>query len=164
MVHEWNGAFFRLNKHLERFDRSCTALRLDPGLTRFELHDVLAAYVRASGLRDAYVEMLCTRGVPTPGPRVPQQTRNRFIASAILFMWLLNQKRQKAGARLYIANVPRIASASVDPTIKNFHWGDLTRGLFQALDHGADTTVLFDRAGCITEGPGFNVLSSKIVL
>ena len=41
--------------------------------------------------------------------------------------------------------------------MKNFHWADLTRGLFQAFDLGADTTVLVDMAGNISEGPGFNV-------
>ena len=161
VVHVWKGAFFRLDDHLERFERSCAALRLDPGLDRAGLHHVLEACVRASGLRDAYVEMLCTRGVPTPGSRDPRQARNRFMAYAIPFVWVLGHERQEAGARLHIADIPRIASASVDPTVKNFHWGDLTRGLFQALDHGADTTVLVDAAGFITEGPGFNVFVVK---
>ena len=161
VVHVWKGAFFRLDDHLERFERSCAALRLDPGLNRAEILRVLAACVRACGLRDAYVEMLCTRGVPTPGSRDPRQSQNRFMAYAIPFVWVLDHERQEAGARLHIADIPRIDSASVDPTVKNFHWGDLTRGLFQALDHGADTTVLVDSSGVITEGPGFNVFVVK---
>ena len=161
VVHVWKGAFFRLEDHMERFERSCAALRLDSGLDRTGLHRVLDACVRASGLRDAYVEMLCTRGVPTPGSRDPRQAQNRFMAYAIPFIWVVDHERQEAGAKLHIADIPRIASASVDPTVKNFHWGDLTRGLFQALDHGADTTVLVDAAGFITEGPGFNVFAVK---
>ena len=54
-----------------------------------------------------------------------------------------------------ISDVPRISPASVDPTVKNFHWGDLTRGIFQAIDSGADTVVLIDPEGYISEGPGF---------
>ena len=122
---------------------------------------MLHACVRASGLRDAYVEMLCTRGVPSPGVRDPRQANNRFMAYAIPFVWILGHQQQDAGARLHIADVPRIGSSSVDPTIKNFHWGDLTKALFQALDLGADTTVLVDSEGFIMEGPGFNVFAIK---
>jgi branched-chain amino acid aminotransferase len=41
--------------------------------------------------------------------------------------------------------------------VKNFHWADLTRGLFQAYEHGDDTVVLVDLDGNISEGPGFNI-------
>jgi branched-chain amino acid aminotransferase len=66
---------------------------------------------------------------------------------------------QARGAHLIVATPPRIADDSVDPTVKNFHWGDLTRGLFEARDRGADNCVLLDRDGCVTEGPGFNVFA-----
>ena len=51
----------------------------------------------------------------------------------------------------------RIPAESVDPTAKNFHWADLTRGQFEALDRGADFALLLDSDGNVTEGPGFNV-------
>ena len=35
----------------------------------------------------------------------------------------------------------------------------MTGALFQALDQGFDTTVLMDHAGCVTEGPGFNIFA-----
>ena len=60
-----------------------------------------------------------------------------------------------------ISDVPRISPQSVDPTVKNFQWGDLTRGLFEAFDRGGDTVVLVDQEGYVSEGPGFNVFSVK---
>ena len=45
----------------------------------------------------------------------------------------------------------------MDPTVKNFHWGDLTQALFQAFDRGGETAVLVDGDGYLSEGPGFNV-------
>jgi branched-chain amino acid aminotransferase len=157
VVHVWKGSFFRLDDHLDRFARSCERLRLDTGYGRDEMCDILMHCVRISGLRDAYVEMICTRGVPAPGSRDPRLCRNSFFAFAIPFVWIVSPERQKEGAHLLITDVPRISAASVDPTVKNFHWGDLTRGLFQALDYGADTAVLVDNDGFISEGPGFNV-------
>ena len=31
VVHVWKGSFFRLDAHLDRFQRSCDRLRLNPG-------------------------------------------------------------------------------------------------------------------------------------
>jgi branched-chain amino acid aminotransferase len=52
-----------------------------------------------------------------------------------------------------------IAPASVDPRVKNYHWLDMVSALFQAYDRGAETAVLVDGAGHVTEGPGFNVFA-----
>ena len=65
------------------------------------------------------------------------------------------------GGHLWIASIPRIPDASLDPTAKNYNWIDLNRGLMEAQDHGFDTTVLCDAAGLVTEGPGFNVFVVK---
>ena len=62
VVTVWDGAFFRLDAHLDRFLRSCELWRLDPGLTSQQITDVLTQCVRLSGLRASYVEMICTRG------------------------------------------------------------------------------------------------------
>jgi DNA-binding transcriptional LysR family regulator len=51
----------------------------------------------------------------------------------------------------------RIPASSVDPTAKNFHWADLTRGQFEAHDRGADFCLLSDSEGNLTEGAGYNV-------
>src|SRR3954468_1719385 len=66
---------------------------------------------------------------------------------------------QARGAHLIVAKTPRIGDDSVDPRVKNFHWGDMTRALFEAQDQGAESCVLLDREGFVTEGPGFNVFA-----
>lgn len=156
VVHVWKGSFFRLEDHLDRFERSCRALRLCPP-ARDEIRETLMQCVRLSRLRDAYVEMVCTRGVPATGSRDPRTCVNRYLAFAIPFVWVVTPEQQARGAHLIISDVPRIPPASVDPTVKNFHWGDLTRALFEAYDRGAETAVLVDAHGYVSEGPGFNV-------
>jgi branched-chain amino acid aminotransferase len=143
--------------HLDRFARSCAKMRLDPGLDRAAITDVLMGCVRRSRLRNAYVEMACTRGVPRPGSRDPRTCSNRFLAFAVPYVWIMPPEQQAQGGHLHVSDVVRIPPASLDPTAKSFHWGDLTRGLFQALDQGADTAVLVDMEGFVSEGPGFNV-------
>jgi branched-chain amino acid aminotransferase len=157
VVTVWRGAFFRLDAHLERFLRSCQRFRLDPGLDKARITEVLAQCVRLSGLRDSYVEMIVTRGQPPWGSRDPRQAVNQFYAFAVPFVWIANERQRAEGLHLAISEVQRIPPHSVDPTAKNYHWNDLTMGLFGALDAGRDTVVLSDGAGNVVEGPGFNV-------
>ena len=160
VVGVWGGAFFRLDDHIRRFRNSMRALRLEPPESDADIRQILTECVRRSGLREAYVAMDCLRGRPKPNlPRHPLNCRNYIAAFAIPWVWVVSPEVQERGAHLIVAKTPRIADESVDPKVKNFHWGDLTRGLFEALDQGADNCVLLDRDGFVTEGPGFNVFS-----
>ena len=157
VVHVWNGRFFRLDDHLDRFRAGMRRLRLDPDLAADELESILHECVRRSGLRDAYVSMTCTRGRPAPGSRDPRTCRNTLYCYAIPFVWIVSPQEQATGARLWISDVERIPAESVDPRIKNYHWLDMTTALLQAVDEGAELVLLRDQRGRITEGPGYNV-------
>ena len=157
VVTVWDGAFFRLDAHLERFLASCARWRLDPGRTAEEITAVLEHCVRLSGLRASYVEMIATRGQPPWGSRDPRQAVNQFYAFAVPYVWIANEAQRDKGLNLVVSSVQRIPAASVDPRAKNYHWNDLTMGLLGALDAGGDTVVLSDGAGNVVEGPGFNI-------
>ncbi len=159
VAHVWQGRFFRLDDHLDRFEASCRALRLDPGLDREAQRTVMHECVRRAGLRDAYVELLCTRGRPAPGSRDPRTCTNRFMAFAIPFVWIADPEKQRRGLDLVVGTPARIPATSVDPRIKNYHWLDFVAGLFEAYERGGETVVLTDGAGHVTEGPGFNVFT-----
>lgn len=161
VVHVWDGRFFRLEHHLDRFQTSMAKLRMDPGHDRDALRAILMECVRRTGLREAYVAMVCTRGRPPPGVRDLRQCRNRFMAYAIPFVWIANPEKQRSGLSAVIASRPRIPVASVDPTVKNYHWLDMECSLFEAYDAGADTVILPSLEGTITEGPGFNVFAIR---
>jgi branched-chain amino acid aminotransferase len=157
VVHVWRGSFFRLADHVARFLRGVGQLRLQVPFDRSEIEQILAECVRRSGLREAYVEMICTRGVPAPGSRDPRLAANAFYAFAIPFVWIADETQRETGLALHISNRERISPRSVDPRTKNYHWLDLTLGLFDAYEARADTVVLVDGAGNVVEGPGFNV-------
>lgn len=161
VVHVWQRRFFRLDLHLDRFFRSAAQLRLSLPFDRAGLVEVLMECVRRSGLRDAYVEMICTRGMSPTLSRDPREATNRFIAFAIPFGWIADEEQRRRGLRIAISAVQRIPPGSVDPTVKNYHWLDLVQGMFEAYDRGAETVVLVDQDGNIAEGPGFNLFTVK---
>jgi branched-chain amino acid aminotransferase len=160
VVAVWEGSFFRLDDHLDRLERGCARIRLQSPLTRAQTVEVLAGVVRRSGLREAYVEAVVTRGVPQAGERDPRRLQPRFYAYAIPYVWLARPEQQEAGVHVVVArDTRRVAPEAVDPRVKNFQWGDFIRGLFEAYDRDALLPILTDGDGNVTEGPGFNVFA-----
>lgn len=158
VVAVWNGKFFRLEDHLDRFERGWNRLQMKPDVSKDEIREVLFECVRRSGIRNAYVDMIMSRGIDEDGSRDPRRFRNRFYAYAIPYVWIVKPEDQEVGTHLVIAEKTiRIPPNAIDPTVKNFHWGDLTRAVYEAYDRGGYTVVLPDAEGNITEGPGFNV-------
>jgi branched-chain amino acid aminotransferase len=157
----WKGRFFRLDDHIDRLLGGCARIRLTPPVGKEEIRSIMVETVRRSGLRDAYVEAVVTRGVPRPGERDPRVWTARLYAYAIPYVWIVRPELQDNGTvNLVVArNTRRIPAGSVDPTVKNFHWGDMTRGLYEAYDRGGSLAVLPDADGFVTEGPGFNVFA-----
>ena len=161
VAHVWRGAFFRLDDHLSRFARGMEMLRMTVPYGRAEIREILLECVRLSGLRDAYVEVVCTRGVPPPGSRDPRECQNNLFAFAVPFVWIADPEKQERGLHATIARVQRIQPEAVDPTVKNYHWLDLVTGLYEAYDRGGETVILIDREENVVEGPGFNVFAVK---
>jgi branched-subunit amino acid aminotransferase/4-amino-4-deoxychorismate lyase len=160
VVGVWGGRFFRLDDHLARLERGCKLIRLTPPASREQLREILFGVVSRSGLREAYVEAVITRGVPAAGERDPRMLTPRLYAYAIPYVWIVRPELQERGTDVVVVrDTRRIPADAVDPRVKNFHWGDLVRGLFEAYDRGATLPLLTDGEGRVTEGPGFNVFA-----
>jgi branched-chain amino acid aminotransferase len=161
VAHVWHGRFFRLDKHIDRFLRSVDRLHMTLPVGREELEAILMECVRRAGLKDAYVEMICTRGFPPTASRDPRDAINTFMAFAIPFMSVADEAQRRRGLNLAVSHIRRIPPASVDPTVKNYHWLDLVAGLFDAYERGAENVVLTDPDDNVTEGPGFNIFAVR---
>lgn len=147
--------------HLDRFEQSVAAMYLKNPYTRAQVVDILMRLVRLTGLREAYVEVLVTRGMPKQATRDPRLCENRFYAFVVPFIWIATDEMRARGIHLHVSDVVRIPPQSLNPAIKNFHWADMTKGLMQAYERGCDMPVLLDLAGGIAEGPGFNLFAVK---
>ncbi|MBX2855807.1 MAG: aminotransferase class IV [Rhodobacteraceae bacterium] len=157
VAHVWKGAFFRLEDHLERFFSGLEKLHMTIPYDRAQVAEILHNCVALSGLQNSYVEFICTRGMSPTFSRDPREAINRFIAFAIPFGSVANSEQMEQGLHAAVTPIVRIPPESVDPTVKNYHWLDLVSGLYVAYDQGADTAILVDTSGNISEGPGFNI-------
>ena len=136
-------------------------MRMTLPFDRAELRKILHGCVQKSALQNAYVAMVCTRGVPPQGSRDPRLAQNRFYAYAVPYVWIASREKQMQGIDLHVSDRIRIPPESVDPTMKNYHWLDLVQAMFEGYDLGRDTSCVVDAQGNICEGPGFNVFMVK---
>ena len=161
VAHVWKGRFFRLMDHVERFRASMAGLRMSLPYSAEQIAGIMLECTARSGLRDAYVQVTCTRGMPPAGTRDPRLCRNRLYAFAQPFVWVADEQQRRDGLRMILSKTQRIPPESLDQRIKNFHWLDLTMGIFEAYDRDATVAAMPGADGTITEGPGFNIFIVK---
>lgn len=161
VAHVWKGRFFRLMDHVERFQASMSGLRMSLPYSAEQIAGIMVECTARSGLRDAYVQITCTRGMPPAGTRDPRLCRNRLYVFAQPFVWIADEQQRRDGLRMILSKTQRIPPESLDQRIKNFHWLDLTMGIFEAYDRDATVCAMPAADGTITEGPGFNIFVVK---
>lgn len=159
----WDGRYFRLNDHLDRLEASCTKMRLKLPLPREEVERILVEMVVKSGIRDAFVQLMVTRGLKgVRGHTAGEAFKNNLYMFIQPFIWVMEPEIQPTGGKAIVARtVRRISPGCIDPTVKNLQWGDFTRGVFEAADRGAVHPFLTDGDANLTEGAGFNIVLIK---
>jgi len=159
-VHVWDGAFFRLPDHLDRWERSVAARRFDSlPYDREGVAEVLHDCVARTDLREAMVTVVATRGSPT-GPHKDLRTcRNRLLAWAQPYYSVVSERGMIEGCDIIVSETRRIPPGAVDPTVKNFGRLDFVAALFEAYDRNASYALLVDGEGHVTEGRGWNLFT-----
>ena len=159
----WDGRFFRLDDHLTRLEASCRKLRLTIPLPRDEVKQTLVTMVAKSGIHDAFVELIVTRGLKGVRGMTKGETMvNNLYMFVLPYIWVMEPEMQRTGGTAVIARtVRRVPPGAMDPTVKNLQWGDFTRGIFEATDRGATYPFLTDGDANLTEGSGFNIVVVK---
>lgn len=158
----WNGNLFRLNDHLDRLIDGATRMELELRVTKEEIAETCRETVARSQLREAFLMVALSSGWRPESAPANEPARPQMYMYAVPFRWVFSPEQQMTGTSLRLSRtVRRAATNSIDPTIKNFSWGDLTRARHEAVRGGATSALLLDQKGDLSEGPGFNVVLVK---
>ena len=159
-VQVWDGRFFRLGDHLDRFERSLALGRYEThGYDRDAIAEVLHGCVARAGLQRALATVQVTRGTPGSGGKDLRTCDNLLIAYAEPYRSVVTQEEVETGCDIIVAETLRIPPEAVDPTVKNHNRLDFVRALFEAYEREARYAVLLDGDGHVTEGRGYNVFA-----
>jgi branched-chain amino acid aminotransferase len=150
-----NGHFVNLHEHLDRFFEGAKKIRIDIALTREQIIDIFGQLYSQSPLDESIIFIVVTRGVATKGPR------DLVTPVPNLFMFVRPYAQFANGNTARVCLAKTIRNDSIDQTVKNFAWNDLTMAQLEANDRGYDSSILLSRTGVLTEGPAFNVALIK---
>ena len=127
------------------------------GYDREQVAEVLHGCVARSGLKEAMITLVATRGSPATAHKDLRTCTNRFMVWAVPYYQVFSEAEASGGSDIVVAKTIRIPPEAVDPTIKNFGRLDFVRALFEAYDREAKYAVLLDQEDNVTEGRGWNI-------
>lgn len=151
----WQGGLFKLPQHRARFERSAHAAMIPLRYAGVELEEIIIETTRRSGLRDAYVQAIATRG-RRPTPSVPSNEPT-LIVYAIPYVSLWPEEKADRGISVIIPSIRQWPASVVDARIKNFNRMHTHLARMEAERANADDVVLLDDRGMLTESRGSNV-------
>jgi branched-chain amino acid aminotransferase len=149
----FDGALFRPLDHLARLERSARSVDIELPLTAPELLDVICEVVTRSGLDDAHVRPILTRGFGAPGIDPSRCERPSLVVAAYPFPPMLGTDP----IRLLIGSVVRKAPRSLGAHVKSLNYLDAIVAKQQANAAGLDDAVMLDHLGAVAECTGANL-------
>ncbi len=155
-IRVYEGRIFRLVQHIDRLYASAQAINLTIPLSREEFAAVTTEAVRRSGLQDAYIRPVVTRGVGDLGidPRKCPKPTVIIIVDTIM-VW--SQERYDQGLRVVTAGTPIPHREALSPRVKSLNYLAHVMAKIEGLEAGADEVIMMDAAGNVAEGSGQNV-------
>ena len=157
----WNGRIFKLPAHLARLDLSLRAARIPCPLPLDALRGVVVETTRRSGLRNAYIQTIVTRGEPPLGVRDLTQCRAGLIVFAVPYVFILSPEQIRVGGRAMLASTRALPVQCLDPKIKSLSRLHFDLAVLEGKAAGMDVSIMLDLDGHVTEGPGFNLFAVR---
>ncbi len=155
-IRAYNGRVFKLERHLERLMDSAKAIRLDIGLTRDELAELVLETCRRNTLEDGYIRLVVTRGPGDLGIDPRSCPRAEIIVIARPVAPLYNQKPWEA-IPVVTSSFRRHSPDVLSPAIKSLNYLNNVMARIEANDRGAAEALFLDREGYVAEATVDNV-------
>lgn len=159
-VRVYGGRIFRLEEHLDRLYDSAKAIWLAPPMEKKELAAITKEAVRRSGIAEAYIRHLLTRGVGDLGldPRKCPKSSLIIIVDTIK-LW--PEQVYETGLNVITAGTPIPHRESLSPRVKSLNYLSHIMAKVEGIHAGADEVLMLDSAGAVAEGSGQNLFVVK---
>ena len=159
-IRVYGGVAFRLQEHLERLYDSAQAIWLTIPMPIEEMTALTEEAVRRSGLDDAYIRHIITRGVGDLGldPRKCPAPTVIIIVDGIR-LW--PAEVYERGLRVVTAGTPIPHRESLSPRVKSLNYLPHILAKIEGIHAGADEVLMLDSSGSVAEGSGQNLFVVK---
>ena len=159
-IRVYAGKIFKLQEHLDRLYDCAHAILLKMPIPKAEFGRVLVEAVQRSGLTEAYIRPIVTRGMGDLGidPRNCPKPTVIIIVDKIA-IW--PSERYEQGLSVVTAGTPIPHRESLSPRIKSLNYLCHAMAKMEANVAGADEALMLDTTGHVAEGTGQNIFVVK---
>ena len=155
-VRAYGGRVFRLERHIDRLYDSAKAIWLEIPMTKIELAAVVTAAVAKSGLQDAYIRLVVTRGKGDLGLD-PRKCPRPSVICIVDRIALWPADRYETGLTCLTSPTPINHRESLSPRVKSLNYLSHILAKIEGIAAGVDEVVMLDASGYVAEASGMNL-------
>jgi branched-chain amino acid aminotransferase len=159
-IRVYGGKIFRLEDHLDRLYDSAKAIWLTIPMEKKDLAAVTREAVHRSGIAEAYIRHVITRGAGDLGLD-PRKCSKPSIIIIVDTIKLWPEQVYETGLSVITAGTPIPQRESLSPRVKSLNYLAHILAKIEGIHAGADEVIMLDSAGAVAEGSGQNVFVVK---
>lgn len=157
-IRVYAGRVFRLPQHVRRLYQSAKAIWLDIAMPQAEMVDIVRSAVARSGLADAYVRLVVTRGVGDLGLD-PRHCPRPTVICIVDKLTLWSPERYEKGLTCLTSPTPINHRESLSPRVKSLNYLSHILAKMEGIAAGVDEVLMLDAAGYVAEASGMNLFT-----
>lgn len=159
-IRVYGGKIFRLAEHLDRLYDSAQAIWLTIPMGREEMAQVTEEAVRRSGITEAYIRHVVSRGVGDLGLD-PRKCPRPSVIIIVDTIKLWPEEVYETGLKVITAGTPIPQRESLSPRVKSLNYLPHILAKIEGVQGGADEVLMLDSQGHVAEGSGQNIFVVK---
>src|SRR5438094_5397195 len=156
-IRVYNRRVFRLAQHLDRLYASAKGIWLEIPLAKPAMHRLVEEAVAKSGLDDAYIRLVVTRGVGDLGLD-PRKCPKPSIICIVDTIQLWSPDRYENGLTALTAATPISHRESLSPRIKSLTSLAHTLAKLEGIAAGVDAVTMLDSQGSRARASRMNLV------
>ena len=159
-IRVYNGRVFKLEAHVERLFESAHTLQIQIPLGRKEMTEAILETVRRTGLRDAYIRPVVSRGAGDLGidPRKCPRPNVVIIVDAIQ---LYPEEAYRRGLRMITASTRQRPVDVLNPRVKTCNYLNNIIARIEVNRAGVDEGLMLTTSGHVAECTADNIFIVK---
>ena len=159
-IRVYGGRIFKLSEHLDRLYDSAKAIWLTIPMAKSEMAEVTEEAVRRSGIPEAYIRHIVTRGPGDLGLD-PRKCSKPSVIIIVDTIRLFPEEVYETGLRVVTAGTPIPHREALSPRVKSLNYLAHILAKIEGIHSNADEVLMLDSAGHVAEGSGQNLFVVK---
>lgn len=155
-IRAYHGRVFKLQEHLKRLYESALSIKLNIGISREDMQEIVLETLRRNNLRDSYIRLVVSRGKGDLGldPVNCPQAATYCIADQIK---IYDSALYEKGLEVKTVATRRNNFDSLSPRIKSLNYLNNILGKIEANQAGVVEGIMLNQDGYVAEGTSDNI-------